>query len=129
MRRNPILIWLLVAVAVTVLVLALSNRFPWVLQNGDNSYHLVYLLLWLVIVGGSVVHLVIRRPARAMRDFMIWAGVFATIIVGYSYRDLFQDFGRRVRGELMPSAGMANADGSHSFKSASDGHFYIEGTV
>jgi len=129
MKRNSTIIWLLAAVAVTALVLTLSHRFPWVLQNEGNSYRIVYLLLWLIIAGGGVLYAVIRRPTRALRDLMVWAGLFATLIVGYSYRDIFQEVGRRVSGELMPSGGTANADGSRTFRASEDGHFYIEATV
>jgi aspartyl protease family protein len=129
MKLNPTFALLLVAVAITGLVLILNDRFPWVLADSDNSYHLVYLLLWLIISGSSVFYVIVHRPARALRDLTIWGAVFATLIVGYSYRDALQEAGRRVRGELMPGTGTANADGSRSFKAASDGHFYIEAAV
>jgi aspartyl protease family protein len=129
MRRNSTFIWLLAAAAVVALVLALNNRFPWVLEDEDNAYRLVYLLLWVIIAGGGVLYVALQRPARVLRDSVIWAGVFATLIVGYSYRDLFQEVGRRVSGELMPSGGTANADGSRTFRASANGHFYIEATV
>jgi aspartyl protease family protein len=129
MRRNSTFILLLAAVAVTALVLTLNSRFPWALESDDKSYRLVYLLLWLVIAGGGSLLVALQRPARAIRDFLVWGGLFATLIVGYSYRDVFQDVGRRVGGELMPSAGTANSDGSQTFKASQDGHFYVEATV
>jgi aspartyl protease family protein len=129
MKRSSTFLLLLAAVAATALVLVLNNRFPWALENEDNSYRLVYLLLWLVIAGGGCLAVALQRPARAIRDFLIWGGVFVTLIVGYSYRDVFQDVGRRFSGELMPSAGMANSDGSQTFKASQDGHFYVEAAV
>ena len=129
MRLNSTFFLLLAAVAVTVLVLALNNRFPWALENDNNSYRLVYLMLWLIVAGGGGLYMAWQRPARAVRDVLIWGGLFATLIVGYSYRDVFQDIGRRFSGELMPSAGMANSDGSQTFKASPDGHFYVEATV
>ena len=129
MRRNSTFLLLLAAVGVTALVLALNNRFPWALENDNNSYRLVYLLLWLVIAGGGSLLVALQHPARAVRDILIWGGLFVALIVGYSYRDVFQDVGRRVSAELMPSAGTANSDGSQTFKASQDGHFYIEAAV
>jgi aspartyl protease family protein len=129
MSRRPLFIWLIAAVGVTALVLLLNARFPWVLTDDDSYYRLVFLLCWLLIAGGGSFYWILQRPARAVRDILIWSGLFLTLVVGYSYRDVFQDVGRRVRGELMPNSGMANPDGSLTFAAAADGHFYVEAKV
>jgi aspartyl protease family protein len=114
---------------VTAIVLLLNARFPWVLTNDDNFYRLVYLLCWVAVAGGGTLYYLLHHPGRAFRDLLIWSGLFLTLVVGYSYRDVFEDVRRRVTGELMPSSGQANPDGSLTFTAASNGHFYIEATV
>jgi aspartyl protease family protein len=129
MTRRPIFLWLIAAVGVAALVFLLNARFPWVLANNDNTYRLVYLLCWLALAGGGTLYWILHRPGRAIRDLLIWSGLFLTLIVGYSYRDVLEDVRRRVSGELMPSIGEANSDGSLTFTAASNGHFYIEAKV
>jgi aspartyl protease family protein len=129
MSKRPIFLWLIAAAGVTVLVLLLNARFPWVLANHENAYRLVYLICWLVLAGGGSLYWILHRPGRAIRDILIWGGLFLTLLVGYSYRDVFEDVSRRVRGELMPNSGMGNADGTVTFTAAADGHFYVEATV
>ena len=129
MSGRPLYPWLLAVAGVAALVYLLHSRFPWVLADEDNYYRLIVLLCWLLFAGGGLFYAVLQRPVRAVRDLLIWGGLFLTLIVGYSYRDLFQDVSRRVSGELMPNSGIANADGSLTFTAAEDGHFYIEAKV
>lgn len=121
--------WFLVAAAIGAAILMLNARFPWALTSDDDHYRLVYLLCWLLLAGGGFLYVVLQRPARAIRDILIWSGLFLTLILAHSYRDVFQDVSRRLRGELMPSSGMANSDGTLTFRAAGDGHFYIEAMV
>src|SRR5262245_49499629 len=129
MSKRPISLWLIAAAGLTVLVLLLNARFPWVLANHENAYRLVYLVCWLVLAGSGSLYWILHRPGRAIRDVLIWIGIVLTLLVGYSYRDVFEDISGRVRGELMPSSGMASADGTLTFTAAADGHFYIEAKV
>ena len=129
MIKRPIFLWLIAAAGVTALVLLLNARFPWVLTNDDNYYRLVYLASWLAVAGGGSLYWILHRPGRAIRDILIWSGLLLTLVVGYSYRDVFEDVRRRVTGELMPNSGIANPDGTLTFTAANDGHFYIEAKV
>ncbi|HEY7687778.1 MAG TPA: TIGR02281 family clan AA aspartic protease, partial [Dongiaceae bacterium] len=129
MSGRPLYPWLFAVLGVGALVYLLHSRFPWVLTDDDSYYRLILLLCWLLIGGGGMIYVVLQRPVRAIRDLLIWSALFLTLIVGYSYRDLFEDVRRRVSGELMPNSGTANPDGSLSFPAAEDGHFYIEAKV
>jgi len=129
MNRSPILLWLLAAVGVAALIFMLHSRFPWVLADDDNLYRLIFLLSWLLLAGGGTLYWILRHPTRTIRDILIWSGLFLTLMVGYSYRDVFQDASRRLRGELLPNSGVANPDGTLTFNAAADGHFYIEARV
>lgn len=129
MSGRPVLLWLLVAAGVAAVLYMLNARFPWALADDDTFYRLVLLVCWLLLAGGGTFYWILRRPARAIRDILIWSGLFLTLIVGYSYRDVFDDVRRRVRGELMPNSGTANEDGTLTYNAAADGHFYIEAEV
>jgi aspartyl protease family protein len=120
-------LWLLLAaVGLAGLVIALSGRFPEALEDSDDIGRLVYLLAWLVLAGGGVVLTIQRRPLQALRHATIWLGIGLVLVIGYSYRDEVHDLGGRLSGELMPQRGMANTDGSISFRAGQDGHFHVE---
>jgi aspartyl protease family protein len=120
-------LWLLlVAVGLAGLVIVLNGRFPEALADSGDVGRLVYLLAWVVLAGGGLVLAIQRRPLQALRHAAIWLAIGLVLVIGYSYRDGFGDLGERLSGELMPQRGMANADGSVSFRAGQDGHFHVE---
>jgi aspartyl protease family protein len=122
-------LWLLAAGGLIAALLALQRRFPWVLEDTDNFYRLLILLLWLLVAGGGALYWILSRPAQAVRDALIWLGLFLTLILGYSYRDLLSDAQRRVSAELVPGGGVEQPGGSISFAAGPDGHFYVDAVV
>ncbi len=123
-------IWILVAgLAVTLLVVYLMGRFPDALDSESGPRRLVYLVLWLSLLGASAILHFRARPGSALRYAGIWIGLGLVLVIGYSYRDLFGDMRDRVLGELLPERGIARGTDSISFRSRDDGHFHVEGLV
>ena len=118
--RGPAWLWLAVAaIGLIAVVLSLNGRFPGALEEQDALPRLIYLLSWLALAGAGVVLAVRREPLKQLRNAAIWLGIGLALVVGYSFKD---ELGSRLLGELVPQRGIANADGSVSFRAGADGH-------
>jgi aspartyl protease family protein len=125
--RGPLWIWLAVAaIGVTGLVLALSGRFPGALDDNGSLARLSYLLGWLALAGGGLVFAIRRQPLRQLRNAAIWLGIGLLLVVAYSFRE---EIAPRLMGELLPQRGIANGDGSVTFRAGRDGYFHVEAQV
>jgi aspartyl protease family protein len=128
--RGPAWLWLAVAgIGIAGLVTALSGRFPGALDDSDRLARLIYLLGWLLLGGSGLVLATRRQPLVGLRNAAIWTGLGLILVIGYSYRDALDALTARLSGELVPQRGVANADGSVSFRASQDGHFHVEALV
>ncbi|MCZ4282099.1 TIGR02281 family clan AA aspartic protease [Kiloniella laminariae] len=110
----------------------LMDKFPSTLMDEDNQIDLVRLLAILLLVMSSAVGL--RRISastlpRYLRDIAIWVCIFAVLLLGYSYRDLFSDTGQRLSSVLLPGEAVVTEQGDLVFTRSRDGHFYIDASV
>jgi aspartyl protease family protein len=125
--RGPTWLWLAVAgIGVAALLLTLNGRFPSALQEEGSLPWLIYLLCWLALTGSGVVLAVRREPLKQLRNAAIWLAIVLMLVIGYSFKD---ELGARLLGELVPQRGVANPDGSVSFRAGADGHFHVEALV
>jgi aspartyl protease family protein len=130
-RRGPLWLWLLVAaLAVTALVLYLATRFPEALRDEENRMSLVASLLWLGLLGASLVVHIRAKPGHALRGLAIWTAIALVLLALYAYRHEFARLKDRVLGDLLPHQGQtAGAEASVAFRARADGHFVIEAEV
>jgi len=125
--RGPAWFWLAIAaIGVVALVLGLNGRFPGVLDEQGSLPWLLYVLSWLALAGAGVVLAVRREPLKQLRNAAIWLALGLALVVGYSFKD---ELGSRLLGELVPQHGMANSDGSVTFRAGADGHFHVEARI
>ena len=127
MSRGPAWLWLAAAVVgLIALLVALNGRFPGALEDQGGLPRLVYLLGFVVVGGGGVVLAIRRQPLKQLRNAAIWVAIGLVLVIGYSFKD---ELGSRLLGELVPQRGIANADGSVSFRAGADGHFHVEAHI
>jgi aspartyl protease family protein len=125
--RGPAWLWLaVVAAGVIALLLALNGRFPGALAEQGGAPRLLYLLSLLLLGGGGVVLAIRREPLKQLRNAAIWLGLGLALVIGYSFKD---DLRSRLLGELVPQHGVANPDGSVTFRAGTDGHFHVEALI
>jgi aspartyl protease family protein len=122
MRSQRYLILLAAAIAFGALIAWLAGRYPQTLDERGNIIHIVALLGWLLLVGGSLWGYIRARPGTTIRNIFIWIAIGLVLVMGYTLKD-------KIAGAIMPSAGIGGADGSIEFQRASDGHFHVDAEV
>lgn len=116
--------WFLAIGAVALLVFFLINRFPYALNSEYSLMNLVYLgILASAIIMGVTSNPEIRWQGQ-LRYGLIWLAILMTLVVGYSYKDVFLN--SRVGAELFPHIAQSGAGGEIQLKRREDGHFYME---
>ncbi len=88
------------------------------LSSNDQAV-LVYLVLLLLVVGGSMVISSRGQLNKSLQQVAIWGLIFVGAIGAYSLRD-------RVEASLYPERAVISQQGTVTFTRARDGHFYAE---
>ncbi|HLD77108.1 MAG TPA: TIGR02281 family clan AA aspartic protease [Rickettsiales bacterium] len=92
----------------------------------SEQQSLVYSLILLTVLLGSVV---LRRDfkfSQALKYFAIWGVVAFVGIVLYSYRFEFSSFKNRILGEVNPASARLDGEGRLVVNISQDGHFYLD---
>jgi aspartyl protease family protein len=94
--------------------------------TSDNSPHVVYLVLLLMLVASSLVGM--RLPlGKALKMTLAWVAIFAGVFAVFAFRDEFSAFGQRLRAE---ATGEPIATGEEiRIPISEDGHFWVEADV
>ncbi|SOC19822.1 retropepsin-like aspartic protease family protein [Rhodobacter maris] len=87
----------------------------------DDTSRLIYLVLLLLVVGGSVLASLRRRPGEALQQMMIWALIFLGLV---AVAGLWPEF----RGTLLGRQAVLE-DGRIETPVAADGHYYLTAEV
>lgn len=131
-KRRTLSFWMIapvVLLASTALVLWLDSEFPGAFADGDQAPRLVYYVLLLALVSAGVVAGVRLRIGTFLRYGAIWAGVFAVLLLGYSYRDHVYAVRDRLVGEFRPDAALTLSSGEVEIRRGMDGHFRLTAEV
>ncbi len=103
----------------------LAKQHFFVNLSSSENINLVYLSILVSLIGSSLILNAKYRNFDALKNAAIWLILFCILIVMYSYRHQFEDIKNRLVGELLPSHGNENSNGSVTFKVAQDGHYHI----
>ena len=129
MRNNPWLIVGLVIGSLTALLIYLFNYYPGALDSTDNLMRFLYLTILLAAVGGRRLFGYRGSVTLALKQALSWIAILMVLIIGYSYRDYFDNFSRRVGGELMPTSAHEESFGVVSLPADRLGHFSVDALV
>lgn len=122
-----------VAVAIAaVLGLALlisSGAGAWFGMSESQFGAMVPLVAILAVLLGGVVSRG-RQIPRGLASLAIWIGIFAAVLVGYSFRDDLSFVASRVFGELLPGNAVVDTEaGTATFRRGRGGHFEVMAEV
>jgi len=118
---------LLVVVGVALIISADAGSLVGLTQAQTGALVPLVALL-IVFAGGAFVRR--QRLGDMVSSVLLWAGLFAVAMVGYSYRDDLSGVAARVFGELMPGAAIVDAErGTVSFRAGRDGHFLVKASI
>ena len=87
--------------------------------TSDDQAVLVYLVLILLVVGGSMVISSRGRLNTTLQQAAIWGLIFVGAVGAYSLKD-------RIEASLYPERALISERGTIMFNRARDGHFYAE---
>jgi len=128
--RQSAWIWFALFLGGTVLlVLFLENRFPGTLDDPDTRMSLMVKVGWIALIGASLLAGWRLRPRSALRNAAIWIVIFLVLIGAYSFRQNAAFIGDRILGELSPTQGDMQDDGTIAFSPGPDGHYRIQALV
>ena len=87
--------------------------------SSNDQATLVYLILLLIVIGGSMLIGSRRQLNRTLQQISIWVLIFVGLLGAYSMRD-------QIEQQLFPSRPQLLDSGSVAINRAWDGHFYVE---
>jgi len=76
------------------------------LQEGELVF-LVYMIGFLILVGGAVVRVFRDRLGEAIRAALAWGMIAVVLLAAYAYRFELEDAGNRIMAELIPGRAAA----------------------
>jgi aspartyl protease family protein len=127
--RRRVGLWLLLAAALSGLVLALARAFPEAVRTPDDWAQVAYAVGVVLLVTTGIFRFGPGRFAEHLKYAAIWLAVIAVLALGFAYRDVFSGVGQRL--QLAFSNGDPVATGEHELVIPQDanGSFIVVGKV
>ncbi len=114
---------LLIAVGLALVITVDAGSLVGLSQ--EQTGQIIPLLLILILVAGGAFSRRIKL-SEMITNILLWVGVFAVIIIGYSYRFEISSIANRVMGEVSPQSANVSSDGSSaSFRRSRNGSFLL----
>ena len=131
------MVWILVLlVALTALFYSLSGDTSSL--SGMDATERWFLIGGAVLASCYAIVLMLGSGGRWSQNIRyagIWLGIFLALIVGYTFRDDFSNYGNRVFAELMPPGasqqipGKTDGEVAIRIRRKENGHFVAQGRV
>lgn len=126
MKKELKVIYTIVGLGILILGL-LVWRFPYVLSSNDNVGQMIFCIALLCALIPAGIHHFGEKPA--LKYAVTWMGIFAVLLVGYSFHEEWSGVAERVKRNILPTHATSHGDGSVSFMRAKEGSFIIEASV
>ncbi len=135
--RNAIVFFTLFALVIAAIMIGIGLLAPNFLPNTDDRGQFIYLLILIALISTGIVGSSQAELGLAVKQAIVWAGVFLLLVSLYTFRAEFSFIADKVSAEVFPSrpqistnANSTSANGSAvALRKASDGHFWAEGKV
>ena len=127
--QRRLLVLVALAAAGGFAVWGLSRMFPNALQSDFAQANFLRIVGALLLVSSTFVLGRRFEAKETIRNVAIWCGVFAVLVLIYSFRDDLRLVGDRVRAEVLPSYAVATGPHEMTLTASQDGSFYVHGEV
>ncbi|PHS29329.1 MAG: hypothetical protein COA85_01275 [Robiginitomaculum sp.] len=135
--RNALGFFAIFALIVAALMLGIGVLAPNLLPSTEDRGQFVFLIILVTMISTGIFSGSRARLGLALRQGVIWIGIFLLLVTLFAFRQDFSFIGKKVMGELSPSRpqsvpdrGQTSTNGSAvAIRKASDGHFWAEGSV
>jgi len=118
---------LLVAIGIALMISADAGSMVGLTQA--QTAQLVPLVIILIIFAGGLFARR-HRAAELIGGVLLWVGIFAVVMVTYTYRDELMGLVGRVAGEMQPGVAIVNSDaGTATFRRGIGGHFEVRANI
>lgn len=91
-------------------------------MTSDNIFQLVYFVILLLAIGGSMITLYRGQVGRMIRQFLIWVAICAALVIGYENKHLFE-------GWLLPETQSVDQQGNVTLLRNAQGYFQVRALV
>lgn len=117
------------AIAIGLAVLISADAGSLVGLSQAQTGQLVPLFILLIVFAAGIFARR-HRFSDLIGNLVLWAGLFAVALVGYTYRDDLGGIAARVFGELMPGQAIVDREaGTATFRAGRDGHFQVDARI
>lgn len=125
--RTGIFIWLAALAGIGLLVFLLTQAFPGEGQWKDP--YLIQAIAVLALVSSSLLFIRQVKLKETVRNVLLWLGVGAVLVIGFSYQDELMKLGRRLRGDLIPGTPVQTGANEMVISASEGGGFHVYGKV
>ena len=134
MKQNSWTWAAIVVLALAALIFALNKQFPDALADEDGQMRLVYSVVWLSVIGASIIMGWRHNAGLALKQALAWIAIFMLFVVIYSVKDDLMgvggDLGSRVASSLSTSKPVTAGDGTvYLTRRMSGEHFHVDAVV
>jgi len=124
--RLGLYLWLGALAGIALLVFLLMRAFPGEsLANPD----LIQILAVLALVSSSLLFVRQFNVKQTVRNILLWLGVGAVLVLGFSYQEELMSVGRRLRADLIPGTPLQTEAGEMVISAGEGGGFHANGMV
>ncbi len=127
--RRRTLQWVVLALGVAGIMVALARAFPGAIHGGEDWGSIGYRVGFLVLVATGLFRLGRASVSEHLRNAAIWAAIIAVLALGASYADEFAGAGQRLRMAFSGGAPVATGDHTLSISRDTQGAFVVVGKV
>ncbi|MCC6920683.1 MAG: TIGR02281 family clan AA aspartic protease [Alphaproteobacteria bacterium] len=130
MRTAAVVIAVILALVATAALTAHLAGWEVSAEFADRrAPHLVWGATLAALLAAGILGSLRQKFSETVFSLLAWAGIFALVILGYSYKDEVKFLWARVRAEVFAGEAVATAPGEIEVRRSGDGHFYLEVTV
>ena len=105
------------------LLYLLNKQFPYILDDQANYLTLLQIISILTLIVFGLARSNIKKEL-VIKSVFVWTVLALIGLSIYSYQWELKQYFYRVFGQLLPSVGQTNKDGSVTFYAGDSGHFY-----